>query len=117
MANQSHFEINVSQLTVGGVFMRQPRHLFATAERSVVTHDDLERVLPHILQAFPEPDYRVEVTRWSVTGTPEVWRLAGLKAYPEQGVQRPPGGRPGTHCPGVRPPTRRSPGPGRGRGR
>lgn len=70
MPSQDHYEINVSERYVhdDNAQSIRYRHLFATAERSVVTRMDLERVLPTIRAAFPEPHYKVEVTRWETRG-------------------------------------------------
>lgn len=75
MASQSHYEINICRLvTPAGLDRPRYQHFFATAERSLVTDADLEHVLPVILAAFPEPEYRVEVSYWKTEGTSRVVR-------------------------------------------
>jgi len=96
---QSHFEINVSERYVhdDNAQSVRYRHLFATAERSVVTDKDLERVLPEILAAFPEArGYKVEVTYWKTEGRTEVWRPEAPPAQaPARALRRAYAGRRG----------------------
>lgn len=71
MSNQSHYEINVAAAQRdehGRVIMDwtglKPRmeHLFATSERSCVTHSRMAHVLAEIRAKFPAPDYEVSVS-------------------------------------------------------
>jgi len=58
-----HYEINVAVKRNSSYF-----HLFATDERSVTTEVELKFVYGLIKTAFPEPLYKVDVTRWQTTG-------------------------------------------------
>jgi len=58
---QSHYEINISKKGI---------HFFATDPRSCVGEYDLEKILPTILEKFPESEgYKVSVTWWETKGT------------------------------------------------
>jgi hypothetical protein len=60
MANQSHYEINVSY---------KGRHLFATAERSAVTETSAIMLLNVLRERFPAKDgYEVTATYWENVG-------------------------------------------------
>lgn len=55
-----YYEINVS---LNG------RHLFATAERSITTSWDAEKVYNLFKEKFPENEgYKIEVSRWEKVG-------------------------------------------------
>jgi hypothetical protein len=57
---QSHYEINVS---LNG------RHLFATAERSCVTQDDLNKVLDIFVAKFPKSEgYKISYSHIKCEG-------------------------------------------------
>lgn len=67
---QNHYEINVAERhqhdrSEQGWYLR---HLFATAERSVTSQQQLENLLPMILKAFPQPHFEVSVTHWKAAG-------------------------------------------------
>ena len=60
MASQSHYEINVS---LNG------RHLFATAERSLITSADYASALKIFHEKFPKAEgYEVRGTYWQTQG-------------------------------------------------
>lgn len=60
MANQSHYEINVS---LNG------RHFFSTNERSALDLEKAEKLVYEFRQAFPaSKGYKVECTYWEITG-------------------------------------------------
>lgn len=45
------------------------KHFFATAERSVITSEELERVLAVFREKFPETEgYKIGVTKWAKIG-------------------------------------------------
>lgn len=55
-----YYEINVS---LNG------KHFFATHERSIRSEAELRRVLPAIVEKFPESEgYKVSVTKWETIG-------------------------------------------------
>jgi hypothetical protein len=61
MANQSHYEINVSH---------KGRHLFATAERSAVDENHARMLVNIISEKFPAKEgFAVTCTYWQVSGT------------------------------------------------
>jgi len=56
-----HYEINVS---LNG------DHYFATADRSIRTKEQAEKIFNHFKILFPTVDgYRMRVTKWESTGT------------------------------------------------
>ena len=56
------YEINVSH---------NGKHLFATAERSLTTRADMEKLYGIFKEKFPETDgYKVSVTYWEKIGQP-----------------------------------------------
>lgn len=58
------YAINVSKQAPDGHY----RHFFATDKRSVDSESDLQRVLPALRKAFPEPEFRIDVTQWKRVG-------------------------------------------------
>lgn len=84
---QSHYEINVSRLEKRGQ-AEGFTHFFATAERSVVTDNDLQRILPAIRAAFPEPLYKVDVTYWKTEGTTREYRPERPVKTPARALRR-----------------------------
>lgn len=55
-----YYEINVSH---------HGKHFFATADRSLISEDHVKRVLPIILEKFPENEgYEVNITLNTVSG-------------------------------------------------
>lgn len=55
-----HYEINIS---LNG------KHLFATAERSIVSTYQLQKVYNLFKEKFPEEDgYKISVTEWNKVG-------------------------------------------------
>ena len=57
-----YYEINVSH---------NGKHLFATAERSLTTREDMEKLYGIFKEKFPEYDgYKVSVTYWEKIGQP-----------------------------------------------
>ena len=57
---EDHYEINVAF---------NGWHLFATAPRSVITENDLKKVLNIIVQKFPEKEgYSISVRKWEARG-------------------------------------------------
>lgn len=55
-----YYEINVS---------KDGKHLFATAERSVTTPNQAEKIYNLFKEKFPESEgYKIEVTRWEKVG-------------------------------------------------
>jgi len=59
-----HYEINVAKKEKDGYY----NHLFATHKRSVTVMSELKRVYPLLKKAFPEPEYKIDVSRWDATG-------------------------------------------------
>lgn len=65
MANQSHYEINVSH---------KGRHLFATAERSAVDQNTARMLFNIFLLRFPASEgFEVTCTYWESCGHPIVF--------------------------------------------
>jgi len=61
-----YWEINVSKRMSSGKY----KHLFATHERSCLNYSDFQHVFLEIKTKFPEPEYRVEATKFEVVGEP-----------------------------------------------
>jgi uncharacterized protein (DUF736 family) len=58
------YEINVSKKNSKGMYI----HFFATAKRSVTLWVDLRIVYNAIKSAFPEPEFKVDITKWEEIG-------------------------------------------------
>ena len=44
------------------------RHFFATTPRSITNREDLKKVLPELMKAFPSPEYQITVRKWVQQG-------------------------------------------------
>lgn len=58
------YEINVAKKNSRGMYI----HFFATAKRSVTLLADLHVVYKAIKAAFPEPEYKIDITQWQEIG-------------------------------------------------
>lgn len=55
-----YYEINVS---------KNKQHFFATAERSITSRSEFQKVFPVIREKFPESEgYKLDVSHWSHSG-------------------------------------------------
>jgi len=59
-----YYEVNVARKSPGLGYV----HFFATAERSLSTEWDAQRVYREIRSKFPYPEFKVDVTRWDKIG-------------------------------------------------
>ena len=67
-----YYEINVS---LNG------KHLFATAERSIVSRRQMEETYKLFEEKFPESEgYKINVTRWERTGSPIIYKNERVEA-------------------------------------
>ena len=58
-----YYEINVAKKSKEGY-----RHFFATAKRSITLLFDLHKVYKVFKTVFPEPEYKIDITKWEETG-------------------------------------------------
>lgn len=59
-----YYEINVSEKRKDDSYY----HLFATANRSLTSIESTKKVYKKLKEAFPEPMYKITVSRWEHVG-------------------------------------------------
>lgn len=65
-----YYEINVAKQNKKIGANGRYDHYFATAERSITDKQTLKKVYADLKKAFPEPDFKIEVTCWQKVGKP-----------------------------------------------
>lgn len=68
-----YYEINVSKRITKDDGMipsviGQYHHFFATAKRSIQDWKTLKKVYKTFKTVFPEPDYKIDITKWDEVG-------------------------------------------------
>jgi hypothetical protein len=68
-----YYEINVSKKITKDDGMipsviGQYHHFFATAKRSITDLKTLHKVYKVFKKVFPEPNYKIDITKWEETG-------------------------------------------------
>ena len=65
-----YYEINIAKLNKRIGANGRYEHYFATAERSITSKEQLKSVYAELRKAFPEPEFKINVTYWEKIGQP-----------------------------------------------